>query len=142
MRAFLGFCNYYPAYIHTYAEHAAPLTKLLQVCREDGKKASKKTFAWTPESEKASDDMKAALPKPLSLHLFDPGNGFVPRADASDYAVEVVLEQFQEDGSHVPVAFWSRVLAAVQRRTWTPREKKAYAIVGALRRWARSCSSR
>ena len=35
------------------------------------------------------------------------------------------------------MAFWSRVLAEGQRRTWTPREKEAYAIVMALRKWAR-----
>ena len=71
MRAFLGFGNYYAAYVHTYAEPAAPLTKLLQVGREEGKKGSTKTLAGTPESEKAFDDMKAAL-HPLSLHLMNP----------------------------------------------------------------------
>ena len=30
------------------------------------------------------------------------------------------------------MAFWSRVLAEGQRRTWTPREKEEYAIVMAL----------
>ena len=34
------------------------------------------------------------------------------------------------------MAFLSRVLAEGQRRTWTPREKEAYAIVMALRKWA------
>ena len=76
-----------------YAEHAVPLTKLLQVGREDGKKGSKKALAWTPESEKAFDDMKAALLKPLSLHLLNPDKGLVLRTDASDYAVGAFLEQ-------------------------------------------------
>ena len=31
MRAFLGFCNYYSAYVHMYAEHAAHQTRWLQV---------------------------------------------------------------------------------------------------------------
>ena len=135
MGAFLGFCNYYSVYVHMHAEHAAPLTKLLQVGREDGKKGSKKALAWTPEFKKAFDDMKAALLKPLSLHLLNPDKGFVLRTDASDYAVGAVLEQVQEHGSHVPVAFWSCALAAGQRRTWTPREKEAYAIVCILRKW-------
>ena len=34
------------------------------------------------------------------------------------------------------MAFWSRVLAEDQRQTWTPREKEAYTIVMALRKWA------
>ena len=42
------------------------------------------------------------------------------------------MEQVREDGSHVPVAFWSRALAEGQRRTWTPREKETYTIICAL----------
>ena len=136
MRAFLGFCNCYSAYIHMYAEHAAPLTKLLHVGCEKGKKGSKKALAWTPESEKAFDYVKPTLLKPLSLHLLDRDKRFVLRTDTSDYAVGAVLEHVQEDGSRVPVAFWRRVLAAGQRRTWTPREKEAYTIVCALRKLA------
>ena len=47
-----------------------------------------------------------------------------------------VLEQTDEKGKHYLVAFWSRVLTASQRRSWTPRTKEAYAIVSALRKWA------
>ena len=80
--------------------------------------------------------MKQALLSAVGLHLVDPNRGFVLRTDASDYAIGAVLEQVLDDGKHVPVAFWSRVLAEGQRRTWTPREKEAYAIVMALRKWA------
>ena len=66
----------------------------------------------------------------------DPDKGFVLRTDASDYAVGAVLEQIRDDGSNVPVAFWSWILAEGQRRTWTAREKETYAIVCALRKWS------
>ena len=46
------------------------------------------------------------------------------RTDASDYAVGAVLEQVWDNMSHVLVAFWSRILAEVQRQTWTAREKE------------------
>ena len=72
----------------------------------------------------------------LGLFLVDPNKGFVLRTDASEYAVGAVLEQFRDDGSHVPVAFWSRNLAEGQRRTWTTREKETYVIVCALRKWS------
>ena len=136
MRASLGFCNYYSAHVHMYTAHAALLTKLLHVGREDGKKASRNALAWIPESEKAFDDIKDALLKPLSPHLLNHVKGLVPRTDASDYAVGAVLEQVQEDASHVPVAFWSHVLAPGQRLTCTLSEKEAYAVVCALRKWA------
>ena len=46
------------------------------------------------------------------------------------------MDQVQEDGSSVPVAFWSRVLAEGQRHTWTAREKKTYAISCALPKYS------
>ena len=56
------------------------------------------------------------------------------RTDASGYAVGAVLGQVRDDGSHVPVAFWSWILAEGQRRTWTARKKETYAIVCALQK--------
>ena len=70
----------------------------------------------------------------LGLFLVDPDKGFVLRTDASDYAVGAVREQILDDGSHVPLAFSSRIPAEGQRRTWTAREKESYAIVCALRK--------
>ena len=137
LRAYLGFCNYYSGYIKMYAEYAAPMTTMLKGKREETKKGSKKALVWNDESDRAFEGMKQALLSAVGLHLVDPDRGFVLRTDASDYAVGAVLEQVLDDGRHVPVACWSRVLAEGQRRTWTPREKEAYAIVMALRKWAR-----
>ena len=109
LRAYLGFCNYYSGYIKMYAEYAAPMTTMLKGNREETKKGSKKALVWTEESDRAFEGMKQALLSAVGL---------------------------LDDGRHVPVAFWSRVLAEGQRRTWTPREKEAYAIVMALRKWA------
>ena len=80
--------------------------------------------------------MKQTLLSAVGLQLVDADRGFVLRTDASNYAIGAVLEQVLGYGRHVPVAFWSRVLAEGKRRTWTPREKEAYAIVMALRKWA------
>ena len=136
LRAYLGFCNYYSGYIKMYAEYAAPVTTMLKGNREETKKGSKKALVWNPESDRAFEGMKQALLSAVGLHLVDPDRGFLLHTDASDYAVGAVLEQVLDNGRHVPVAFWSRVLAEGQRRTWTPREKEAYAIVMALRKWA------
>ena len=80
--------------------------------------------------------MKQALVPAVGLHLVDSDRGFVLRTDASDYAVGAVLEQVRDNGRHVLVAFWSRVLGEGQRQTWTAREKEAYAIIMAHRKWA------
>ena len=100
------------------------MTTMLKGNREETKKGSKKALVWTAESDRAFEGMKQALLSAVGLHLMDPNRGFVLRTDASDYAVGAVLEQVLDDQRHVPVAFWSRVLAEGQRRTWTPREKR------------------
>ena len=136
MHAFLGFCNYYSGYVRMYAEMAARITALLRGNRDETKKGSKKRIIWDDEANDAFEAMKRALLDKLKLWLINPDKGFVLRTDAADYAVGVVLEQVGDDGTHVPVAFRSRVLAAGQRWTWTPREKETYAIICALRKWA------
>ena len=117
-----------------YTELSGPLHKMLQVGKFDGQNGSKKKLAWTPEAEDAFSSLKERLLGQLGLFLVDPDRGLVLRTDASDYAVGAVLEQVRDDGSHVPVAFWSQILAEGQRRTWTAREKETYAIVCALRK--------
>ena len=136
LRSFMGFCNYYSGYVRMYAELSGPLHKMLQVGKLDGRKGSKKKLAWTPEAEDAFNRLKERLLGQLGLFLVDPDKGFVLRTDASDSAVQAVLEQVRDDGTHAPVAFSSRILAEGQRRTWTAREKETYAIVCALRKWS------
>ena len=136
LRSFIGFCNYYSGYVRMYAELSGPLHKMLQVGKFDGPKGSKKKLAWTPEAEDVFSRLEERLLGQLGLFLVDPNKGFVLRTDASDYAVGAVLEQVRDDGSHVPVAVWSQILAEGQRRTWTAREEETYAIVCALRKWS------
>ena len=136
LQSFMRFCNYYSGYVRMYAELSGPLHKMLHVGKFDGWKGSKKNLAWTPEAKGAFSRLKERLLGQLGLFLVDPDKGFVLRTDTSDYAVGAVLEQVRDDGSHVPVAFWSRILAEGQRRTWTAREKETYAISCALRKWS------
>ena len=136
LRAYLGFCNYYSGYIKMYVEYAAPVTAMLKCNQEETKKGSKKGLVWNEQSNRAFERMKQPLLSAVGLHVPDLNRGFVLRTDASRYAIGAVLEQVPDYGRHVPVAFWSRILAEGQRRTLTPREKEAYAIFVALRKWA------
>ena len=43
LRGFLGLTNYYSSYVPHYAEYAAPMTSMLQLNRQDGKNAAKKS---------------------------------------------------------------------------------------------------
>jgi hypothetical protein len=138
LRSFLGFCNWYHDYVEMYAEVAAPLMSLLKVPAGDGKKGSKVKLNWTPEAERAFEQVKQKLLEKLELQLIDPDAPFILRCDASEYAVGAALEQPTTDGSTKPVGFWSRKLTSGQTKTWSPREKETYAIVEALRKWAGS----
>ena len=136
LRSFMGFCNYFSGYVRMYADPSERLHKMLQVGKFDGRKETKKKLAWTTEAEEAFDKLKERLLGQLGLFLVDPDRGFVLHTDASDYAVWAVHEQVRCDGTHVPVASWSRVLAECQRRTWTAREKETYFIVCELQKWS------
>ena len=137
LRSFMGFCNYYSAYVRMYAEPSGPLHQMLQVGRFAGRKGSKEKLAWTRLAEEALKTLKRTLLGKLGLFLINPDKGFVLRTDASDYALEAVLEEVREDGFHVPVAFGSTVLAEGQRGNWTAREKEMYGIICALHKWSR-----
>ena len=136
LRSFMGCVNFFSGYVRMYADLSGALHKMLQVGRFDGCKGSKKKFTWTTEAEEAFHKLKERLLGQLGLFLVDRDKGFVLCTDASDYAVKAVLEQVRCDGTHVPVASWSRVLAEGQCRTWTARERETFAIVCALRKWS------
>ena len=112
-----------------YAEYAAPKTAMLKGNWEETNKGSKKALFSNEESERALEQMRQALLSAVGLHLVDLDRGFTHRTDASIYAIGVVVERVLDNGRHVPLAFWSRILAEERRRTWTPREKEACAIV-------------
>ena len=117
LRSFMGFCNYFSGYVRMYVELLGPLHKMLQVGKFDGRKGSKKKLAWTRKAEEAFETVKRTLLGKLGLFLITTDKGFVLRTDASDYALEAVLEKVREDGCHVPVPFgvefWRRGNAAL-----------------------------
>ena len=57
VRAFLGFANYYRAFIDKFATTAAPLTAL----------TGKYPFLWTPEAQKAFKSLKKSFISALIL---------------------------------------------------------------------------
>ena len=115
LRSSMGFCNHYSGYVRMYAVLSGPLHKMLQFGKFDGHIGSQNKLAWTMEDEKALETLKRTLLGKLGLFLINADKGFVVCTHASNYAVGAVLEQVEEDGSHVPVAFWSRGLAEGQR---------------------------
>ena len=89
-------------YVWMYAELLGPLHKMLQVGKFDGRKGSKKKLAWTPEAEDAFSRLEERLLGQLGLFLVEPDKGFVPRTDASDYAVGAVSSKSGTTGHTYP----------------------------------------
>ena len=134
LRGFLGLANYYSGYVPHFAEIAAPMTSMLQLNRQDGRKGSKKVLKWSQEAFDSFKRLKEVLTEKLEVFHLKPDCSFYLRTDASKYAIGAVLEQVQ-GGERVPVAFFSRKLTGSQKR-WSPREQETYAIVTALRKWS------
>ena len=93
LRGFLGFANYYSMYIENFAGLAAPLTELLKVDKEAGRKGSKVPVQLGAEQLQAFADVKKALLRGLKLQVVNPDHLYVLRVDASGKAVGAVLEQ-------------------------------------------------
>ena len=83
LRGFLGLANYYSSYVPHFAEYAAPLTSMLQLNRQDGKKGSKKVLQWSSEAFEGFHKVKEALTKQLEVYHLDPNRPFYLRTDAS-----------------------------------------------------------
>jgi hypothetical protein len=98
--SFLGFCNFYRAFIRGFSHIARPLNDLTKKLR---------TWDWTPECEQAFVSLKHSCTTHPILRTPDWNRQFILDTDASGYALGVVISQEYKDGLH-PVAFHSRSL--------------------------------
>ena len=106
LRAFLGGCNYYHEFLPLYARYSGPLTELLKVGKEEGKKGSQVKLKWTPECEEAFTGLKEALANVVTLKSVRcDGRPFYIRTDPSRYAIGPTIEQVDDEGHHHPPCF-------------------------------------
>jgi hypothetical protein len=97
VRSFLGFCNFYCAFIPKFSNIAQPLNDL-----------TKKNYQWRWETsqQNAFEELKRICAKEPVLRAPDWNKPFIIETDASGYALGVVIAQKYEDGIH-PIAFHS-----------------------------------
>ena len=97
VHSFLGFCNFYRAFIPAFSHTTRPLNNL-----------TKKGIQWTwgPIEQKAFDRLKELCITYPVLHTPDWEQQFIMETDASGYALGAVLMQEFSDGVH-PIAFHS-----------------------------------
>ena len=70
---------------------------------------------WTPEHQKALDDLKAELYDATALHTFDFCKEFGLMIDASSIAVGCCLIQWSDEGIEKLIAFTSMKLSPTQQ---------------------------
>jgi len=105
VQSFLGFCNFYRAFIKNFSDIAHPLNDL--ICKNE-------QFIWTDKRNNAFLELKRICSNYPVLHTPDWTKQFVMETDASDYTLRVVIAQEFEDGIH-PIAFHSRSLLPAEK---------------------------
>ena len=89
----------------------------------------KKTFHWTPEADKAFENIKKRLSSAPFISFSDPRYPYTLTTDASNYGAAGILMQQREGKYHV-IAAISKTFSPVQSR-WSATEREAWAIVWA-----------
>ncbi|KAE8218241.1 hypothetical protein CF319_g7848 [Tilletia indica] len=113
----LGLFGYYRAFVHKFAEVAAPLTRLLRGWRyetsdghsrlinTEGKAAvaSRVSIPWAEEQQLSFDRLKAAISQPPVLAHPNPAHPYILYVDASKDAYAAILHQVCVEDDDRPV---------------------------------------
>jgi len=118
VRSFLGFCNFYRAFIKNFSDITRPLNDL--TCKNE-------QFIWTKERDEAFLCLKEVCSNYPVLRTPDWSKQFVMETDASGYALGVVIAQEFEDGVH-PIAFHSRSLLPAEKN-YDAHDKELAAVI-------------
>ena len=123
--SFLGFCNFYHAFIHGFSHLAKPLNEL-----------TKKDHPWTWEQlqQDAFDTLKSCItaqPVLIQPHLDQP---FKLEVDSSGFTQGAVLMQKGEDGKRHPIGFYSKTLTKPERN-YNIKDLEFSAMVNTLLNW-------
>jgi len=118
VQSFLGFCNFYRAFIKNFSDIARPLNDL--TCKNE-------QFIWSDERNNAFLHLKEVCCNYPILCTPDWSKQFVMEMDASGYALSVVIAQELEDGIH-PIAFHSCSLLPVEKN-YDAHDKELAAVI-------------
>lgn len=123
VQQFLGFCNFYRRFIKDYSKLARPLTSF---CGDVD-------FSWSEEQQTAFDALKTALCSSPVLATYRDSLPLRVKCDASDFALDAVLSQLQDEKWH-PLEYFSKALNSTERN-YKIYDKELMAMIIALKSW-------
>ena len=127
LMSFLGFANYYRAFIKGYADKVYPMQKLM---RNKGKK-----FEWNEEAQAAFENIRRELCEASVLGIPTDRGMYVRDTEASVVAISGILLQEQEwNGRTIlrPIGYCSKVLSGLEMKYGAPKAEM-FAVVKLLR---------
>lgn len=125
VRSFLGFANFYRAFVPDFAAIATPLVHLTKKNTE---------FCWTDDCQNAFDELKRLfITAPILVH-FDNQRETIVEADTSGWTIGGVLSQVDDDGQLRPNAYLSKKLSPAECN-YDIHDKELLAIVKCLKEW-------
>ena len=122
--SFLDFVNFYQQFIKSFAEVAAPLTKLI----------SDVLWQWIKQKQKIFKKLKTAFISESILTLFDSDHKTILEADSSEYTTEGVLFQFDNKGVLRPCMYFLKKNSPVECN-YKIHDKKLLAVIHCLQEW-------
>ena len=123
LQLFLGKATYYSAFIYNLSTRDRPLRDMLL----------QDPLVWTPEGDRAYQDIKDALTSPQVLMQYDPTLPLLLATDASKTGLGAVLSHRLSNGQERPIAYASRTMSATEQR-YLQIDKEALAIVWAAQK--------
>jgi len=125
IRLFLGFGNFYRRFIRSYSNIARPMNKLLQKNRQ---------FEWTPEVQKAFDELKKRFTDEPVLMMPNTTKPFQIECDASKYASGAVLSQLDINGDRHPCTFILKTFSPTERN-YEIYDQELLSVIRVLTEW-------
>lgn len=122
LQRFIGMCTYYRQFTVKHAILLEPFRSLLK---------EKNFWDWTPQHDRAFENMKLAFINCVQLDHYLPGKQFRLQTDASDLGISGILYQVDDLNELRVVALVSRCLAEAELH-YTTTEKELLAIVYAV----------
>ena len=106
VHSFLGFCNFYCAFIRGFTNIAKPLNAITKKDHE---------WDWTSKCQSAFDTLKSRVTSEPILAHPELDKQFELEVDASGFVIGAVLLQKKDDGNRHPIGYYSSTLNEAER---------------------------